>query len=550
MKRKMMLNLTKNMHWHALFGKFRTTIMIFFLIPVIIFDIVLSVTYAGKISGETKHNIENAYLQTAMQIEQQFKMINTSFNKISADNNVRKIMTSSISEMGGTEATIAGGGINKLINETLQTNPCVKAVEIYSSYNDYLISTVASGYIYDIFPDWYEKFLKTDKSEFVYSDNEKIMLCKRISLDGDIFGIVIFEVGKPELLERLRIDEYKLDIGIILKNIAGEKILEYGNINDSGKTLRQYKLSSESIILDFIDGGGNIKSIYKTVALYSVICLVIGIVAVYILAFFCSMYLYDSLSNVLSSIDVFDDRKKGGSIKNMSSNVLENISTAENIEQKLAESLNALHQAQLTALQMQINPHFVFNVLNYANSVILEITKCDNDAVKIIVLLCEIFEFVMEEPKYMTTVAQEIEIAEKYIEIERLKTGLEFETVFEVDNELWDCTCPKMFMQPIIENSVMHGLKRAKERKGSITIKVKRIDNCIEFCVSDNGKGMTSDKLNQIKEQLQDSFADYSKHIGMRNVNQRIKLIYGKEYGLSVNSDENGTDVIMRIPIK
>lgn len=538
------------MHWHALFGKFRTTIMIFFLIPVIIFDIVLSVTYAGKISGETKHNIENAYLQTAMQIEQQFKMINTSFNKISADNNVRKIMTSSISEMGGTEATIAGGGINKLINETLQTNPCVKAVEIYSSCNDYLISTVASGYIYDISPDWYEKFLKTDKSEFVYSDNEKIMLCKRISLDGDIFGIVIFEVGKPELLERLRIDEYKLDIGIILKNIAGEKILEYGNINDSGKTLRQYKLSSESIILDFIDGGGNIKSIYKTVALYSVICLVIGIVAVYILAFFCSMYLYDSLSNVLSSIDVFDDRKKGGSIKNMSSNVLENISTAENIEQKLAESLNALHQAQLTALQMQINPHFVFNVLNYANSVILEITKCDNDAVKIIVLLCEIFEFVMEEPKYMTTVAQEIEIAEKYIEIERLKTGLEFETVFEVDNELWDCTCPKMFMQPIIENSVMHGLKRAKERKGSITIKVKKIDNCIEFCVSDNGKGMTSDKLNQIKEQLQDSFADYSKHIGMRNVNQRIKLIYGKEYGLSVNSDENGTDVIMRIPIK
>ena len=538
------------MHWHALFGKFRTTIMIFFLIPVIIFDIVLSVTYAGKISGETKHNIENAYLQTAMQIEQQFKMINTSFNKISADNNVRKIMTSSISEMGGTEATIAGGGINKLINETLQTNPCVKAVEIYSSYNDYLISTVASGYIYDISPDWYEKFLKTDKSEFVYSDNEKIMLCKRISLDGNIFGIVIFEVGKPELLERLRIDEYKLDIGIILKNIAGEKILEYGNINDSGKTLRQYKLSSESIILDFIDGGGNIKSIYKTVALYSVICLVIGIVAVYILAFFCSMYLYDSLSNVLSSIDVFDDRKKGGSIKNMSSNVLENISTAENIEQKLAESLNALHQAQLTALQMQINPHFVFNVLNYANSVILEITKCDNDAVKIIVLLCEIFEFVMEEPKYMTTVAQEIEIAEKYIEIERLKTGLEFETVFEVDNELWDCTCPKMFMQPIIENSVMHGLKRAKERKGSITIKVKKIDNCIEFCVSDNGKGMTSDKLNQIKEQLQDSFADYSKHIGMRNVNQRIKLIYGKEYGLSVNSDENGTDVIMRIPIK
>ena len=75
------------------------------------------------------------------------------------------------------------------------------------------------------------------------------------------------------------------------------------------------------------------------------------------------------------------------------------VQNTENIEGKIAQSLNALHTAQLSALQMQINPHFVFNVLNYANSVILEITGCDNDAVRIIVLLCDILQFAMDEPK-------------------------------------------------------------------------------------------------------------------------------------------------------
>lgn len=549
MKRKMMLNLRKNTHWHTLFTKFRTTIMIFFLIPVIIFDVALSVVYAQKISGETKSNMDNAYLQTAMRLEEQFKSVNTSFNIISEDNDVRKVMTTDISDMNGRDATITGNRVKKIINETLQTNPCLRAVEIYSNYNNYLISTVSSGYITDIKPEWYEYFLKADKREFVYSCDENIYLCKRVSIGGDWFGLVVFRIGKPEILQKLRIDEYKLDIAIVLKNIDGESLLEYGN-SDECKSFREYGLISESVILDFADCGGNTKSIYKTVAACSLIFLIIGAIAVYVLAFFCSMYLYDSLSKVLSNVDMLENGKKSGGIKSMNNNVLGSIRTTENIEKRLAESLNALHMAQLTALQMQINPHFVFNVLNYANSVILEITRCDNDAVKIIVLLCDIFEFAMEEPKYMTTIAQEIEIAEKYIEIERLKTGLDFESKIDAPAELLEHDCPKMFLQPIIENSIMHGIKRLKNRKGILNVTVKNADGCIEFTVSDNGKGMTEEKLTEIREQLKLPFEDFSKHIGMRNVNQRIKLIYGDKYGMDIRSDESGTTVIIKIPKK
>ena len=194
---------------------------------------------------------------------------------------------------------------------------------------------------------------------------------------------------------------------------------------------------------------------------------------------------------------------------------------------------------------MQINPHFVFNVLNFANAVIMEITKCDNDAIRIIILLCNILQFAMDEPKYETTVGREIEIAKEYIEIERLKTGLDFETVWDVDKACEDCVCLKLFLQPIIENSVMHGFKEMTDKKGILKITAKRDSDKLIFIVEDNGPGMSPEKLLQMREQLKVPFEDFARHIGMRNVNQRIKLVYGEECGMSVESDSNGTRVTM-----
>lgn len=547
MKIKTIFNIVKNTDWKHSFRKFRNTIMVFFLIPVLIFDIVLSAVYAQKIINETKNKIDIAYLRTSMQIEKQFEMINNSFDRISQNMSVKKILISDIARMNGIEATVAGGETNKLISEAIKTISNINSVGIYSIRNNYLISSAQSRYMEGDIPKWYKIFNYGKKSDFIYSTDGSVIVCHGINIEDELAGLLIYELDKELVLSDLRFEDYKLDIGMVLKNTDGDTILEYGNISDTSKSDMIYDLNNESVTMTFGEGTENIKSIFKTIIFYSLLYLIIGIAAVYVLSFLCSIYLYDSLSNVLSKVDTFEN-KKVSNIKIMNNNLLDSLKNSDSIEEKLAESLNDLHEAQLSALQMQINPHFVFNVLNYANSVILEITKCDNDAVRIIVLLCEIFEFAMEEPKYMTTVDQEIGIAEKYIEIERIKTGLDFETVFEVDDELRNRICPKMFMQPIIENSVMHGLKRAKERNGLIVVSVKEINDCMEFCVTDNGKGMTSEKLAEIKEQLKSTFEDYSKHIGIRNVNQRIKLIYGKEYGLDINSDENGTEVKIRIP--
>lgn len=546
---KTMINLTKNAVWSGVFAKFRKTIIVFFMIPVVVFTVILAGVYKGKIRNEIKNNADSAFMQTSMRIEEIFGRINDAHDKLSDDQYIQRILTSDIDSLGGIEAPYIGSNANASIDEAARSISCLKSIEIYSEFNSYLISSMESGYIDDVSPEWYKYYRQNGRREVVYTSGNSIYVCHGISIEKNPVGLAVFEIDKELLKTALRLDSYRIDIGIVLENIDGISIFKYGSTDDIYKSDRIYKLRNETLKMTFAEGRSNMEEVNRTVILYALLYLAAGAFVVYLLSFLCSVYLYESLSNILAKVELVDKECEGQSnVKSMNVNVLANVSTTENIEEKLAEGLNALQQAQLSALQMQINPHFVFNVLNYANSVIFEITKCNNDAMRIIVLLCDILDYAMDEPKYTATIEQELEIAEKYVEIERLKTGIDFETVFDVDGSLLQHSCLKLFLQPIIENAVMHGIKRARERDGKIVVKVHKNREFIEFSVADNGKGMTSEKLREVERLLKAPFEDYSRCIGMRNINQRIKLFYGKEYGLKITSDVNGTTVVIDIP--
>lgn len=546
---KTMINLTKNAVWSGVFAKFRKTIIVFFMIPVVVFTVILAGVYKGKIRNEIKNNADSAFMQTSMRIEEIFGRINDAHDKLSDDQYIQRILTSDIDSLGGIEAPYIGSNANASIDEAARSISCLKSIGIYSEFNSYLISSMESGYIDDVSPEWYKYYRQNGRREAVFTSGNSIYVCHGISIEKNPVGLAVFEIDKELLKTALRLDSYRIDIGIVLENIDGISIFKYGSTDDIYKSDRIYKLRNETLKMTFAEGRSNMEEVNRTVILYALLYLAAGAFVVYLLSFLCSVYLYESLSNILAKVELVDKECEGQSnVKSMNVNVLANVSTTENIEEKLAEGLNALQQAQLSALQMQINPHFVFNVLNYANSVIFEITKCNNDAMRIIVLLCDILDYAMDEPKYTATIEQELEIAEKYVEIERLKTGIDFETVFDVDGSLMQHSCLKLFLQPIIENAVMHGIKRARERDGKIVVKVHKNREFIEFSVADNGKGMTSEKLREVERLLKAPFEDYSRCIGMRNINQRIKLFYGKEYGLKITSDVNGTTVVIDIP--
>lgn len=135
----------------------------------------------------------------------------------------------------------------------------------------------------------------------------------------------------------------------------------------------------------------------------------------------------------------------------------------------------------------------------------------------------------------------------EYIKIIEIRFSDRIDVEYDIDETLLDRPCYKMIIQPIVENAVSHGVEKLSQ-KGRIVIAVRR-DGDVFVRVSDNGAGMSREKLAEVTASLSAADDGDNSHIGLRNVNRRIELHYGKPYGVSVESSEGvGTDVTIRLP--
>lgn len=209
-------------------------------------------------------------------------------------------------------------------------------------------------------------------------------------------------------------------------------------------------------------------------------------------------------------------------------------------------------KAELGYLKSQINPHFLYNTLESMKG-----TAADEEAPGVFEMaraLGAIFRYSVKGAD-MVGLNEELEIVKSYIHIQQIRFVNRFEVHYQLDDAAIKCPIPKMILQPIVENAIYHGLE-TKMEKGNLWIGAG-IDkkNDLHLWVKDDGTGMEMDTLQQLKDCLQD-MTDASKGelsensgIGIINVNNRIVLTYGKEYGIHIDSKPNkGTEVSIKIP--
>lgn len=154
----------------------------------------------------------------------------------------------------------------------------------------------------------------------------------------------------------------------------------------------------------------------------------------------------------------------------------------------------------------------------------------------------------LEMTKDHIDLSEELDFVESYIKIQKFRFGDRFEYKTQVDESLLTCQTLPLLLQPIVENAVSHGLE-GKPVGGLVTVIIKRDKKDLKIIVSDNGTGIPEDKLNDIKKRM-GSGAKTSKHIGIANVDERLRLKYGDTYGLSIMSEVgSGTCVTINMPI-
>ena len=205
------------------------------------------------------------------------------------------------------------------------------------------------------------------------------------------------------------------------------------------------------------------------------------------------------------------------------------------------EEIN-LRKTELKALQAQINPHFLYNTLD---SIAWMCEQDRNaDAVRMVHALARLFRISISRGHELIPIAKEIEHAESYLQIQMYRYKNQFTYDFDVDPDCLSYYCNKITLQPIIENSINHGLDLMVD-EGRIDVLVRQDGDDIVFSVRDNGVGMSEEQIEAI---MQHGPTDRT-GIGIKNVNDRLKIYFGKSYGLHITSEPDiGTCVEIRMP--
>ena len=204
--------------------------------------------------------------------------------------------------------------------------------------------------------------------------------------------------------------------------------------------------------------------------------------------------------------------------------------------------------AQLKALQSQINPHFLFNVLETIR--MRSVLKDEWETAEIIRYLAQILRTSISWEKDWVTVAEEMRLAQAFLEIQKYRFDDKMEFTLEIDEEVKKTYIPNMTFIPFVENASIHGIEPMKG-KGSIHITISCLDNDrLSFVIHDNGVGMEQDKYEEIIATLTDGEL-LGNNIGIRNVSQRLKMYYEKDYELEITSEKDrGTTVQVILPIR
>ena len=208
---------------------------------------------------------------------------------------------------------------------------------------------------------------------------------------------------------------------------------------------------------------------------------------------------------------------------------------------KLEEQERLLLKARMTALQNQINPHFLFNTLNSVSSLV---RIAPDTARELIIKLATILRRLLHSSDAFVPLQDEIDFIDNYLDIEVVRFGRDkLKVVKELDPASLDVMVPSMLLQPLVENSIKHGLS-SKIEGGSIFLRSQLSDSHVTVEVEDDGVGMASAQL------LERPAAIGQGGIGMANVAERLKVLYGENARMTVDSrNGNGTMVRLRLPV-
>ena len=324
-------------------------------------------------------------------------------------------------------------------------------------------------------------------------------VCKIIAEDLGAKATVI--TNKKEIIAGFSFDKDEIKKADIKSNNT-RKVLK------TGETMLVIKEDDE-IIEDFLDISPHIKS-----------CIILPL---------------KEKNDISGTLKIFFDTAEKITDKNryLMIGLSHLISTQMEIS-KVENLISLLKYSELKALQSQINPHFLFNVLNTMTSLI---RTNPEKAREVTIDLSNYLRYNLDNNLKSVELIKELNQIDTYIKIEKARFGEKLNIIYDVDESLYNFQIPSLIIQPLVENSIKHGILKKRD-KGFVKIIVKKIDKDIEVAIEDDGVGIEQAVIDNLDKKIEEN-------IGLKNVHQRLKLLYGE--GLNITKLEQGTRIKFKI---
>lgn len=405
--------------------------------------------------------------------------------------------------------------------------------DLYGAYDG------ASGYIVtglqeNLLHGTYESYFNGESGNIYVVNQEKQILS---SNDGNMIGKDIFEY-------------YQMDT-IVSKNVS------YYEVKDERTTYFLVKLKDEK------NGWDYMYLLDKRTALSGMkriqMVPVLGMVISFMISVFMSLLASTKIVKPIKELTSTMQKVEGGDMDvRFSVPEIEEIADLGNffnrMMEKLKDSIDKIYavqkqrrDAELKALVLQINPHFLYNTL----SSIIWLCNSDkkDEVIEMTSSLATLFRISISRGQEIVTIREEFEHVKSYVRIQQIRFDNKFNCYVDLDEEIADCYTLKVLLQPLVENSINHAITNI-DYQGLIALRAEREGDCIVLSVTDNAEGMTEEQVEELNRHLSEPYDENAQFgIGTSNVNNRIKLLFGNEYGLTFVKQGRNITAEVRIPV-
>ncbi|MPM15107.1 hypothetical protein SDC9_61473 [bioreactor metagenome] len=580
----------KEYRFNSILVKYFITINLFITFPLFL-ALFIAFNHLNNIYKDQIMNANLAALsRTKDSIDMISRQVETTLLSLATDLEVENILrfNSRNYDEKNSDMLKSINNIEKVINTYVYYGDFINSICIYSEKSDYKIVTSNMSYIDWKYSDTLEKeFHKNISKSYwtsVIPEKNTISFFRAIPLySTEKSGVVVVSIDIDRVNKLINqnkeftIEDFYIlnddsiifnkDTKLLNKNISSIKALQEINISNLGR--------GSTITIDgkeyFIN---NIKSNYNDWNFISLIStkdnklrvnrirdimigfLIFSISLVLIISFLIAVKLFTPIEEMVrilekKNYDVMPIYSKSNinELKIISRGLDNSISDVQYLKKELNNRMRLLKKARSIALQSQINSHFLFNTLENIKWKVMEFTNGENEGSHMISNLSKLLRISLNTKGYMNTLKNEIEHVKIYLEIQKIRYENKFEVLYDIHEGTLESMLPKITLQPIVENAIYHGIKPTN-KKCTLAIRSFLLEDKILIEINDDGAGMQEEDCRSINKELQTEYIKEENHIGIKNVNQRIKLSFGEDYGIEIKSKINiGTSIIITIPL-